>query len=330
MRGILLSVFLIASGTAQDVAEPAPPDSTYRIVPRLGHPLGAVITVTGVVVEGPFKGYESGANLRVQQVQGHSSQEDRQIVLSTFLPGEDADKLTKGQTYVLEGYESGGFYGIPGEAYQKSGVMMSNGGFGFRHAFVYYKATPVEPIHWRPADLVGQRVILTGLAVNTPQGPALRHVDGIIAVTGVPNWEPWQLEKDAEALGIVQLNDATKTYTVQAEHARLVHLADCRGQRVSLRCIAHSRNGVWWVSYRGQTLHVDGLAQLPGWSRQLHYRPVEISGVLAEAEMPDVSQISIKITPDLKRSYVVRLPSWKPIDRLLQPERTDDTLQPLP
>ena len=51
----------------------------YQLVGKLHMPLGAVIRVEGVVVKGPFKGYEGGPNLRAQRIEGQATQEDIQI-----------------------------------------------------------------------------------------------------------------------------------------------------------------------------------------------------------------------------------------------------------
>src|SRR5688500_9571158 len=48
----------------------------YELLGKTGQPLGKVIRVQGRVVEGPFKGYEGGPNLRVQRVDGIATQKD--------------------------------------------------------------------------------------------------------------------------------------------------------------------------------------------------------------------------------------------------------------
>ena len=54
---------------------------TYQLIGKLGVPLGDVVHVEGVVVEGKFKGYEGGPNLRVQRIDGKATQKNIQIQL---------------------------------------------------------------------------------------------------------------------------------------------------------------------------------------------------------------------------------------------------------
>src|SRR5262245_5454433 len=82
----------------------------YRLIGNLHEPLGTVRTLQGVVVDGPYKGYEDGPNIRVQRINGRATQEDIQIKV---VPGFQNDqKLKLGQTYELKGYESGAFVGL--------------------------------------------------------------------------------------------------------------------------------------------------------------------------------------------------------------------------
>ena len=92
------------------------------------------------------------------------------------------------------------------------------------------------------------------------------------------------------------------------------------GQPVALRGTARSINGHWWFDYRGVKLYVEEMERLPGVNSELHAEPVLVTGVLEEAKLPDIDQISTKNKPDLKKYFIVRKPTVKRIEALLGPE----------
>lgn len=317
---LLIAVLLLVHASAQ-AADPPSADPTCRITPKLGQPLGSVVTVAGVVVEGPFKGYEGGPNLRVQRINGLATQRDIQIRLEQYFPHMDLPTLKAGMTVEMEGYETGGFVGIPGQAYERAGLAIQASGFYFSHQFIYHQARIIPTLLWLPANLVGQRALLFGQAVNDNGVAMLTGPGWRMVVDAHTPWEPWQVGKAAEAMGVVQRGTGEGSFTMTADFHRLSQLADQVGHAVSLRGRAWSRNGYWWFDYRGQSLHVEGMKDLPGWKGDLHGCPVEISGVLEEADLPDIAQYTLKVPPDLKRSFIVRKPAWRKIDSLLSPER---------
>src|SRR5262245_756297 len=142
----------------------------FRLIGKLGEPLGTVVTVHGFVAEGPFKGYEGGPNLRAQRINGTATQTDIQICLSPYFGkfgekvGEEVGlpKLERGNTYEFEGYETGGFVGVPGRAYERAGIMIQTSGFYFRHELVVYKGKKIDPIVWSPADFVDREALIEG------------------------------------------------------------------------------------------------------------------------------------------------------------------------
>ena len=90
MKTICHRLFLLVVSTAFLAAEPqniplAEMGDSFRLVGKLHVPLGDVVTIEGVVDDGPIKGYEGGPNLRVQRIQGRTTQEDIQIVINPFL-----------------------------------------------------------------------------------------------------------------------------------------------------------------------------------------------------------------------------------------------------
>jgi hypothetical protein len=65
------------------------------------------------------------------------------------------------------------------------------------------------------------------------------------------------------------------------------------------------------------------MESLPGWNVYLHGAPILITGILDEAQLPRIDQITAKPDRDRKKYFIVRKPSWKPLDALLAPERMD-------
>lgn len=121
----------------------------FELVGKLHVPLGKIVLLEGIAVEGRFKGYEGGPNLRVQRIDGDYTQEDVQIVISPYWSkwgektphfGIALPKLEMGQTYEMEGYETGGFVGIPEKAYERAGVALQTSGHYFREYFVVFRA----------------------------------------------------------------------------------------------------------------------------------------------------------------------------------------------
>ena len=172
-----LTITALPALRAQDKPIDVPIGSDkYRLIGKLNEPLGTVLTLQGVVVDGPYKGYEGGPNLRVQRINGRATQEDIQIKLEpyfhefgekTLIGGKALPKLEFGQTYEFEGYETGHFVGVPKEAYKRAGLMLQvRVGLGFTHRFTVYDGKEVDGIRWSPADFVDREAMVEGRAVS--------------------------------------------------------------------------------------------------------------------------------------------------------------------
>jgi len=304
----------------------------YELIGKLHAPLGKLITVVGVVVEGPFKGYEGGPNLRVQQIQGKYYQKDIQICLSPYFTdwGESAalPKLKNGETYEMEGYETGGFVGVPHEAYSKAGLMIQTSGHYFRHEFVAIKAKLTKPISYAPWMFSGEKALLSGVAKSLAGDAALVGDGWSVIVKRGEKWNDHVEGKKIESYGLYnpdstakeEPNRANKTFDLVDGWWRLVALEDQVGRMVALRGTARSMNGVWWFHYRGTDLYVDGMESLPGWTYTNHWQAMQIEGRLEKAKLPSLEQISLKTDRDLVEYYIVRDPKWKPLPELLAPE----------
>jgi hypothetical protein len=167
----------------------------FELVGKLHAPLGTVVSVVGVAVEGPFKGYEGGPNLRVRRIQGKYYQKDIQIVLKPYFHdwGEEATtggpalpKLQAGETYKLEGYETGGFVGIPSEAYTHGELMIQTTGHYFRHHFAVIKAEPTDQISYAPWMFSGEKALLSGIAKSVAGDSALVGDDWVTSADFCP------------------------------------------------------------------------------------------------------------------------------------------------
>lgn len=316
----------------------------FKLVGKLHVPLGSLISVSGVVVEGPFKGYEGGPNLRVQEIQGRYCQEDIQIDLSPFLypwgykpigGGNALPKLKVGQSYEMEGYETGGFIGAPYEVFRRSEVQIAAPVHRFLHQFVVTKAEEIEPITYAPSMFSGEKALLTGIAKSVDGDSALVGEDWMVVVTRGAKWGDDIEGKKIESYGLYNPDATWKEHPDSARKKfdlvdgwwRLVELEDQVGRQVSLRGTARSLNGEWWFHYRGTDLYVDDMEKLPGWTAENHWRPMQIEGRLERAKLPRLDQVSLKPDRDLGDYFIVRDPSWKPLPALLAPERVFPPLE---
>ncbi len=303
----------------------------YQLVGKLHAPLGTPITVEGVVVEGQLKGYEGGPNLRVQRIGGHALQQDIQIRLEPYFhkwgekisidEGPSLPELEMGKTYEMEGYETGGYVGVPARAYKKAGLMLQTTGHYFRMDFIVYKARRIDPISFQPADFEGQMALLQGTAKSIDHKAYMKGNDWSVNVDARTTW-PADIEgKIVEAYGMYNPTAEKNVFDLVGGKCHLVLLEDQLERKVELRGQARSLNGVWWFHYRGTDLYVENMESLPGWTTECHWRPMIIRGFLEKATLPRLDQISLKSDRDLAEYFIVRKPEWEPIDALLNVER---------
>ncbi|MBA4019725.1 MAG: hypothetical protein C0483_21380 [Pirellula sp.] len=316
---------------AQDAKIPVPITGSggwFELVGELGVKLGEMATVEGIVVEGAFKGYEGGPNLVVQVINGKATQRLIQIPISPYF-GEfgDADfgrkgppNVKNGATYRLRVYESGGFVGTPSDAYQEAGIMLQTTGFYFRNYLSVVSGDKIEPIVWSPTQFLDREALLSGVATNENEVATIHAPGWKVILTGVEKWSDAETGKQAEVFGTIRATEPKETFRAENCRARLTKLEDQLGRNVALRGKARSLNGHWWFHYRGTDLYVEGMEQLPNWATENHWRPMEITGVLEQAQLPRIDQITEKPDRDLATYYVVKRPKWIPVDELLTPE----------
>lgn len=302
----------------------------FQLVGKLHVPLGTVVTLEGVVIEGPFKGYEGGFNLRVQKIQGGVTQEDIQIVISPFFyewgkkdltGGTALPNLKVGDTYEMEGYPTGEYVGVPNEAFERGAEIIQTTHHYFLERFMVIKAKRNEPVAFTPSMFVGERALIQGKAV-TKEGKAVMTGDGwTVIVMNDKSWPKHVEGKRIETYGMYNPDFHRKVFTLIDGTWSLVALEDQLGHNVELRGKARSSNGVWWFNYRGIDLYVEDIQSLPGWTIENHWKPMVIRGFLEKATLPRLDQVTQKIGRDLKEYFIVKKASWEPLPALLSPER---------
>jgi hypothetical protein len=337
MSPLLVALLLPASVFSQERIPVLELGTRFTLTGQLQHPLNECITVQGVVVEGPYKGFEGGLNIRPQRVQGRALQDDIQICIKPFYKwgekafgsGVELPTLEAGKTYEVKGYETGGYVGTPARAMELAGVSVQTTRPFFRSEFVVVSARSMEPIHFGPADFVGRRALIAGIAQSMSGKSMLLGSDWQILVDGKSPW-PTQFEgKQVESLGEYRLTDEKGRYELVDGTCQLVNLDDQIGRDVELRGIAISNSEGWWFRRRGVNIHVDRMDELPGWTPNNHWQPVIIRGTLEKAMLRNLDKndsdwFSATPKPDRVESYVVRNASWQALKELLSPERPLD------
>jgi hypothetical protein len=306
------------------------PQEQVKLIGQLGKPLGTTLTVQGIITEISSKGYRSGLNLTVQKINDSSIQELITVPLSPYF-GEFGDKalpkLMKDSTYRFRVYETGGFFGIPSNAYEEADIILQTTGFYFQNRLIVLSGEKIKPIKATPNSFVGQFALLSGIAKNENDIAYINTSNGNIRLIGFRKWTASEIGKLAEVYGKIEQTESKDIYNVRDSSPRLVKLEDQIGMTVKLRGKAISLNGFWWFNYRGTDIYVEKMEDLPNWTVDNHFRPMEITGILEQAVLPRLDQITLKTNRDSKLYYIIRNPSWKPIEKLLaieDPKTQDD------
>ncbi|HEV2948042.1 MAG TPA: hypothetical protein VGX70_11745, partial [Gemmataceae bacterium] len=221
-------------GRAEDKPQNAPDAKSaweYRLTPKLREPLGSVVTVQGVVVEGPSKGFEDGPNVRVQRINGRARQDDIQIRITPYFAdfgaqgtggGHLLPRLASGKTFEFEGYETGGFVGVPPEAFKRAGVPLQTSGFHFSHVYKVYKAKKIEAIHWSPSDFIDREALIEGRAASQNKTAYIVADDWQLLVDPDSPWPKHADEKTVEGIGMIRKTDKPKIFRLEKGTTRLV------------------------------------------------------------------------------------------------------------
>ncbi len=225
----------------------------------------------------------------------------------------------------LEGFETGGFVGVPVEAVKRGGVLAQTSGYHFLHEFRVIESTEIKLQPFSPADFLGRDMLVQGQAVTEN---ASAYIVGNKWKLLIDNGTPWPRNTEGntvEARGVVRTIGKTTTYRLEnsgkANNARLVNLQDQVGKPVVLRGIVVERTARRGSAIRGQSLHVDGLKEL-----------VTQTGIRGEAQLSgtlDALRVTVDSTDSFngeritRTEYIVRKPALKPTDALLAIERAE-------
>lgn len=285
----------------------------YELIGELGEKLGSTFTVKGIIVEGSSKGYGGGPNLLIQVIDERSNQLPVQIPISPYFGrfGSGAlPKIESDSTYSLRVYETGEFVGVPADAYKEAGIDLQTTGFYFRNRLVVISGEKIRPIESSPFNFLGQNALLSGIAKNEHDTAIIVNANWKLRLSGCVKWKKSEIGKLAEVYGQIQKTSSQNTYDVKSCQQRLVNLEDQVGKTVTLRGRAISMNGEWWFNYRGTDISVEKMKELPNWSANNHFQPIEISGTLEKSDGNDGHHTE----------YIVRHASWTPLKKLLIPE----------
>jgi len=304
------------------------PTGEFEVDGELGLKLGQMATVEGAVTEGSMKGYEGGPNLVVKTINGRATQHIIQIPVSPYFGkfgkanfgGKPLPTMENGFNYRLRVYETGEFVDVPSDAYDEAGIALQTTRFYFRNSLTVLSGDKIDAIVWNPIQFLDRDALLSGVAKNENNAATIQSQGWKLILTDVDKWTDEQSGKHAEVFGTVRATESKETFRVEDCRPRLTHLEDQLGKTVALRGTARSLNDHWWFNYRGTDLYVEGMDKLPNWAAGNHGRPIEITGVLEQAELPRIDQISLKSDRDLKTYFVVKRAHWTPVKELLTPE----------
>ena len=305
----------------------------FQIEGELGVGFGNLVTIEGLIVEGPWKGYEGGPNIIVQKIADSTFQNVLRIPLKPFrsFSGKFEDgeepKIEIGKTFKLRVYETGSFEGVPWEAYNEYGDIFQTVGYYFRNELKVLSSKEIQNIEFQPSDFIDRNGLFAGKAISLKGQAYIAGKGWKIKLPANFQWDQMEVNKDVEIYGKVGKTNETNIFIVIGNEPRLINLNDQLGQQVKLRGTARSMNGHWWFNYRGVDLYVEDMENLPKWSDDNHWRAIEISGLLTEAEKNRIDQLTLKTNPDKKLYYFIKNPAWKPIDGLLFPEVAIDDLK---
>jgi hypothetical protein len=286
----------------------------FRILGKTGRPLGELMTVQGVVVEGEWKGYDDGPNIVLQRVNGRASQEAIQIATRSFLSTEPDHSLIVGRTYELRGYEDGGYVGTPAAVFEGKFWYAQTSDFHFHTAFVVMKKKEINRIAFSPADFLDRFGVLEGEARSEDGQGYLVGEDWKLLVSPQTGWPNHMERKLVEVEGVMrETGQGNTNYRAEGSKSRLILLEDQLGRKVELKGQAWSEDGHWWFQYRGTEMYVENMEKLPGWSCEQHGEKLVITGTLGEDLLPRIDQITVKAEPNRRKYFIVREASWKPL-----------------
>ncbi len=300
------------------------PGPKFVLAGRLGRPIGETVTLQGVVVEGPSKGYDGGPNVIVQRINGQATQQFLRIPITPYF-GDWGSKggdrkvplpnLTMGASFELQGYETGRYVGIPEDAFQLAGIMIQTAvGQYFHSEVMVITGAAIEPIHYAPSEFIDREALIEGVARNK-NGHALIVGDHWEVVLDGPKWLSTSESKPVEAFGVVRkLVDGSFRIESGAEsYHGLTKLEDQINSEVSLRGTGFCFNALPTFEYRGTQIGISNLRG-PANANWPHGEAALVSGRLEKLNQPETDKNGNSYI------YAIRSGTWKAADPLLIPE----------
>jgi hypothetical protein len=299
------------------------PNNKIKLIGQLGKELGSTLTVEGIIVDKSSKGYGNGLNLIVHKINDSSIQ---QLITIPILPYfrkfgvKPLPKIEIGSSFSLRVYETGEYVGVPADAYNEAGIILQTSGFYFQNRLIVISGKKITTKKASPINFVGQNALLSGIAKNENDTAIIETSKFILRLIECRKWTASEVGKVVEEYGKIEQTEKKGIFNVKNCNPRLVKLEDQIGMTTTLRGRAISLNGYWWFNYRGTDLYVEKMAELPNWTVNNHFLPMEITGTLEQAVLPRIDQITEKTNRDTKLYYIIRKASWKPIAELLAQE----------
>ena len=188
--------------------------SKYRLVGKLGEPLGTLMTLQGIIIEGPHKGYEGGANIQVLKINGRATQENIRIKLyesywGDFNQQKDIDNLKYLKTYEIRGFETGTYVGMPDDVTEGDTKMRKKGqtaGFYLRAEFEIYTAIEINKFLFTPEDFINRTMLLEGKAINKGKSASIIASNWEVIIDPLKPWPEYFVNKKVEAKGVIKQN----------------------------------------------------------------------------------------------------------------------------
>lgn len=285
------------------------PGPGYRLVGRLGRPMGQMMKVQGVMVRPRSKAYADASMLMVRRLDGRATQRVLSIPAYPFF-GEwgsgSMPEVEPGASYEFEGYESGGYRGTPDGV---GPVSFQTSGFYFESVLAVVRGRKIETIPDGPADFVGREAQLEGTARNEGGKPWLEGPGWRVSLAG-PAWSAEEIGRRAWAFGSVR--ESGGGFVLEHVSRRgFIALEDMVGREVELRGLSWSMNSRPTFTYRGETLAVEFAGEC-WWG---HGDPAVLRGRLERLDSPRREDFAEK-----EMRFIVRAGRGEKADALLIPE----------
>src|SRR5579871_5706552 len=198
MRRVLLAMFtLMLIVVPKAYCDDPPTDisvkelgTKFRLVGKLGKPLGTMVAIQGLIVEGPLTTLDDGTCIVVQRIDGKLTQNGPVIKLEEPRASRLVDDLKTGRSCELHGFETGEFVGEPIDAYREINIPRATVRFLFYTDFLVSKTKNIAAVGFTPADFVDRDALIQGQA-RTAEGRAYVVGTGWRIRVSDESWPAW-------------------------------------------------------------------------------------------------------------------------------------------